>query len=235
MSSTDTDQSFADPLLQRPYIPRTELTEEQIEKARLLISTDYWGLSCWTCRYDGHTTFTSVHLTPSQRLYLAYCYYVYQCKTNPHMTEWYKQRRAARDRRDYSNIPSPPQSTGRPGRGRGRGAPTAGRGGSSRRPYTGGRERDSQKRYVTFGRSNGVYIATPGWNEPTHPSWADIVSDPDDEDHSPMPGNESGQGGINGPFRCPNAINLVPSSIGGTDRLVLSRYSGTCTSRLPFQ
>ena len=44
MSPTDTDQSFADPVLQRPYIPPTELTKEQIEKARLLIPTNYWGI-----------------------------------------------------------------------------------------------------------------------------------------------------------------------------------------------
>ena len=97
MSPTDTDRSFADPVLQRPYSPPTELTKEQIEKARLVILTDYWGLSCWTCRDNGHTTFTCGHLTHSQRLYFAYCYYVYQYKTNPHMAEWYKQRRAARD------------------------------------------------------------------------------------------------------------------------------------------
>ena len=121
MSPTNTEESFADPVLQRPYSPPPELTKEQIEKARLVIPTDYWGLSCWTCRDNGHTTFTCGHLTPSQRLYFAYCYYVYQCKTNPHMAEWYKQRRAARDKGDYSNVPQPPRSPGRPGRGRGQG------------------------------------------------------------------------------------------------------------------
>ena len=82
-------------MLQRPYSPSTELTKEQIEKARLVIPTNYWGLSCWTCRDDGYTTFTYGRLMPSQRLYITYCYYFCQCKTNVRIAEWYKQRRAA--------------------------------------------------------------------------------------------------------------------------------------------
>ena len=183
MNPTNTEESFADSVLQRPYSLPPVLTEELIEKARLVIPTDYWGLSCGTCRDGGHTTFTCGHLTPSQRLYFAYCYYVYQCKTNPHMAEWYKQRRAARDRGDYLGVPPPPQLTERAGRGRGRGASFTGRGGSTQnRPYPNRRERDSQKRNISFGRGNGVYITTHVSNEPTNPAWADSVSDPDDED-----------------------------------------------------
>ena len=65
MRRTNTKESFADPVLQRPYSPPPELTKEQIEKARLVIPTDYWGLICWMCRDNGHTTFTCGHLTPS--------------------------------------------------------------------------------------------------------------------------------------------------------------------------
>ena len=117
ISTTNTEESFADPVLQRPFIPPPVLTEEQIEKDRLVIPTDYWGLNCWTCRGCGHTTFTCGHLTQSQRLYFAYGYFVYQCKTNPYMAEWYKQRRAAMDRGDYLGVPPPPQPTERFGRG----------------------------------------------------------------------------------------------------------------------
>ena len=95
---------------------------------------------------------------------------------------------------DYSNVPQSPRSPGRPGRGRGRGTLPSGRGGSSaNRPYPNRRERDSQKQKVSFGRSNGVYITTHVSSDPTHPAWADSVSDPDDEDPTPLPKNGPGQ------------------------------------------
>ena len=195
MIPKNTEESFADPVLKRPYSPPPVMTEEQIEKTRLVIPTDYWGLSCWTCRGGGQTTFTGVHLTPSQRLYFAYCYYVYQCKANPHMAEWYKQFRAAQDRGDHSGVPPPSQPTERAGRGRGRGASSAGRGGSTQnRLNPNRRERESQKRTVSFGRGNGVHITTHVSNEPTQSAWADSVSDPDDEDDpNPRQGKGLGQ------------------------------------------
>ena len=110
------------------------------------------------------------------------------------MAEWYKQRRAARDRGDYSGVPPPPQPTERAGRGRGRGTSFTGRGGSTQNsPYPNRRERDSQKRNVSFGGGKGVYVTIRVSNEPTHPAWADFVSDPDDED-DPNPTQEKGLG-----------------------------------------
>ena len=62
-----------------------QLTEDQIRKAFSIIPNDYWQLNCRTCPECGHSTFTCPTLTPMQRMYFAYQYYLDQVHTNPSM------------------------------------------------------------------------------------------------------------------------------------------------------
>ena len=86
---------------------------EQLQKALSVIPTDYWSLSCWTCREEGHTTFTCPFLTWAQRLYFAYRYYLHQIQANPQMATYLAQREDAREKGDTA-----PQRPGSPGRQR---------------------------------------------------------------------------------------------------------------------
>jgi len=103
-----------------------ELTREQIAEALLVVPQDYWQLNCWSCRDEGHSTFTCPYLTLSQRVLFAYAYYCNQLRGNPQMREWYKQR--ARQVRGEDVNPGPkPSNAGsrlmggvRGGRGGGR-------------------------------------------------------------------------------------------------------------------
>ena len=89
----------------RDTIRTPHLTEDQMRKAFSIIPNDYWQLNCWTCRECGHSTFTCPTLTPTQRMYFAYQYYLDQVRTNP-STETFlaekTQRRidVARERRE---------------------------------------------------------------------------------------------------------------------------------------
>ena len=56
-----------------------------MRKAFSVIPNDYWQLHCWTCRESGHSTFTCPTLTPTQRMYFAYEYYLDQVRTKPSM------------------------------------------------------------------------------------------------------------------------------------------------------
>ena len=76
-----------------------------MRKAFSLIPNDYWQLNCWTCLECGHSTFTCPTLTPTQRMYFAYQYYLDQVRTNPSMETFLaeKTRRRidlARERRE---------------------------------------------------------------------------------------------------------------------------------------
>ena len=80
-----------------------KLSEEQARDALSVIPTDYWGFNCWTCKNAGHSTFTCPTLTPEQRIYYAYCYFLYKCKDNPKrgfanalILEWHAPRPEAR-------------------------------------------------------------------------------------------------------------------------------------------
>ena len=70
------------------------MTDEQLDQAMSVIPADYWRLSCWTCREPDHVTFTCRHLSPKQRVFFAYCYYIHQVSTNPQLKAWYKQKLA---------------------------------------------------------------------------------------------------------------------------------------------
>jgi len=76
--------------------PIPELTQAQKDLAMQVIPRDFWNLDCRTCRQDGHTTFTCPYLTPEQRMYCAYQYYLYQVEANPRMADYYRQRHAKR-------------------------------------------------------------------------------------------------------------------------------------------
>ena len=70
-------------------------TDEQVGQAMAVISADYWHLNCWSCRSSGHSTFTCPKLSVKQRIYFAYCYYLYQVRANPILKQWFQQKRSA--------------------------------------------------------------------------------------------------------------------------------------------
>ena len=99
------------------------ITPEQLQKALSVIPTDYWSLNCWTCREEGHTTFTCPFLTWAQRLYFAYRYYLHQIQANPQMATYLAQREEAREKGESTpqrpgSPRRPPQGNMRPGDGR---------------------------------------------------------------------------------------------------------------------
>ena len=82
-----------------------QLTDDQMRKAFSVNPNDYWQLNCWTCHECGHSTFTCPTLTPTQRIYFAYQYYLDQVRTCPSMETFLaekKQRRIdlAREQRE---------------------------------------------------------------------------------------------------------------------------------------
>jgi len=122
----------------RPMLTTTDecppLTEEQVRQAVSVVPADYWSMSCWTCRDEGHSTFTCKYLTPVQRLYFAYRYFLYQCEANPRIAEFLEDRLAWRlDPKNKRNNPWHDKEERTP-RGRDFGYPSRGRGG-----YSGGR------------------------------------------------------------------------------------------------
>ena len=88
------------------------ITAEQLQKALSVIPTDYWSLNCWTCREEGHTTFTCPFLSWAQRLYFAYRYYLHQIQANPQMASYLAQREDAREKGE--TAPQRPGSPGKP-------------------------------------------------------------------------------------------------------------------------
>ena len=76
----------------RETIPIPTLTEEQTGQAFSIVPSDYWQLNCWTCRDCGHSTFTCPTLTPNQRMYFAYRYYLDQIKGNTTMAQFLEQK-----------------------------------------------------------------------------------------------------------------------------------------------
>lgn len=84
-----------------------ELTREQISEALMVVPQDYWQLNCWSCREEGHSTFTCPYLTLSQRILFAYAYFCNQVRGNPQMREWYKQRSRQLRGEDVNPGPKP--------------------------------------------------------------------------------------------------------------------------------
>ena len=106
------------------------LTESQIAEAQSVIPNDYWQLNCWSCREAGHSTFTCPMLTPSQRIFFAYKYYLHQIEANPMLKGWYRQKREAMRQVGPDPGPRPPQpDRGQQSRFRGGGGGGYGRGG----------------------------------------------------------------------------------------------------------
>ena len=112
----------------RPTQDVPELTDEQIHAAQSVIPNDYWQLACWTCREDGHSTFTCKYLTAAQRIFFAYKYYLHQIEANPLLKEWYRQKMHAMKQAGPEPGPRPPNPMNR-----GRGG-FMGRGGQRRGP-----------------------------------------------------------------------------------------------------
>ena len=82
-----------------------QLTEDQMRTAFSVIPNDYWQLNCWACRECRHSTFTCPTLTPTQRIYFAYQYYLDQVRTNPSMETFLAEKTKrridlARERRE---------------------------------------------------------------------------------------------------------------------------------------
>ena len=107
------------------------LSDEQLDQAMSVIPSDYWRLSCWTCREQGHVTYVCPYLEPKQRVFFAYCYYMHQVQSNPELKAWYKKRLDFF--RGQGPSPGPrPGSEFTYGGGRGRGGGGFGKGGAQR-------------------------------------------------------------------------------------------------------
>ena len=95
-------------LINRPIdvqtIPTPALTEEQLKLAMQVVPEDYWNLSCWTCRDEGHSTFTCPYLNMAQRLFFAFKFYEYQIRGQPHMESFLRQK--AENRRQRLTAPT---------------------------------------------------------------------------------------------------------------------------------
>ena len=90
----------------RKTVPIPTLTEEKTRQAFSVVPSDYWQLNFWTCRDCRHSTFTCPTLTPSQRMYFAYRYYLDQIKGNPAMAKFLEQKterrvQLAKERAEY--------------------------------------------------------------------------------------------------------------------------------------
>ena len=100
------------------------LSDDQLDQAMSVIPSDYWRLSCWTCRQHGHVTYVCPFLDPKQRVFFAYCYYMHQVQNNPQLKKWYQRRLDFFQGRGPSPGPRPGSdyaSGGTRGRGGGRG------------------------------------------------------------------------------------------------------------------
>ena len=138
---------------------------------------DYWALNCWSCREEGHTTFTCKYLTPSQRIYFAYAYYPHQIQGNPAMRKWYNQR--ARQARDEDINPGPkPSNAGARGMGLVRGGRGGGRLGRGNGRPGGPQRREHPKETM---------------EEQPAPSAVKIIMDDKGEDSSSSSENDPGR------------------------------------------
>lgn len=59
------------------------LFEAQVRQVIDVIPANYGNLICWTCTFDGHSTFSCAYLTVTQRLYFVQRYYLFQILANP--------------------------------------------------------------------------------------------------------------------------------------------------------
>ena len=154
-------------LVYRNQVEVPKLTEEQYRDAITVIPADYWSLNYWTCKTDGHTTFKCPSLTPAQRLYFAYCYFVYQCKEHPTMRAWIHQKHEKRVARNQEEVASSAQAqrsreTHSPQRPRSPGT------GPQARSYQNRLKRETTKN-VHFSKT-GMYIVTQVGETPPVPT-----------------------------------------------------------------
>ena len=76
----------------RETVPIPTQTEEQTRQPFSVVPSDYKQLNCWTCRDCVHSTFTCPKLTPNQRIYFAYRYYLDQIKGSPTAAQFLEQK-----------------------------------------------------------------------------------------------------------------------------------------------
>ena len=72
-------------------VPIPTLTKQRTRQASSVVPSDYWQLNCRMCRDCVHSNFTCPTLTPSQRMYFAYRYYLDQIKGNRTMAQFLEQ------------------------------------------------------------------------------------------------------------------------------------------------
>ena len=195
----------------RETVPIPTLTEEQTRKAFSVVPSDYWQLKCWTCRDCGHWTFTCPTLTPNQRIYFAYRYYLDQIRGNPTMAQFLERKterrvqlskeRAAYDGKHPGDEQHPQLTSGYPKRDDNRPCTlvrrpdernsvpydSSQRGSyGSRGGFRGGRGRG---RSVHFGDRRGVYVTGTVEDERENgmTSTPQHESDPEQEPEPPQP------------------------------------------------
>ena len=159
--------------------------EEQARDALSVIPTDYWGLNRWTCKNAGHSTFTCPTLTPDQRIYYAYCYFLYKCKDKPTAPEWLRQR--------FDTRMARPKTRGLykyRNQGTAHGAPRNDF--RETRAHPGRKDRDTRNRGVRFDRPGRVYVTTHVPDEHTAP-WRDHENAGSTSSDDPTPENLQGQ------------------------------------------
>ena len=150
-SSTEAEDGNPANPLNWDTIPAPMISADQARLAMQVVPEDFWSLSCWACRDDGHGMYRCPYLSPAQRLYFAYRYYLYQVQKQPHMRQFLHDRAVARQQgqqqgpsgqgqqpgagysagqsggRGYAGQPMGRGYSGQPG-GRGYGPPMRGRG-----------------------------------------------------------------------------------------------------------
>ena len=83
--------SFVKTPVHRETVPIPTLTEDQTRQAFSVVPSNYWQLNCWTCRDSVDSTFTCPKLTPNQRMYFAYRYYLDQIEGNTTIAQFLEQ------------------------------------------------------------------------------------------------------------------------------------------------
>ena len=110
-TSSSSTESEIDNLIKAPKESVPTLTEEQRRMAYKVIPDNTWHYECWGCRGKQHSLFQCPHLTPDQRIFYAYKYYLHKLQKQPQLSSYYENR--LRKRREDQKPSKPtyrPQS-----------------------------------------------------------------------------------------------------------------------------
>lgn len=81
-----------DALTSRRQVGVPSLTKGQLLQVVMAIPKEYWNLNCWSCREDGHSTFSCQYLSAEQCLLFSYRYYLKQVIADPQMRTYLEEK-----------------------------------------------------------------------------------------------------------------------------------------------